>query len=253
MKYQNIVKIHYFSDGCAAQYKNRLNFINLCHHKEDFGIEAEWHFFATSHGKNACDGIGGSIKRSLTKASLMRSISNQILNAVDVFNYCLEHLSANIAFFFVTDDEVKEIEGNLETRFVLANTVAGTRRYHRFVPQNTTELKVYETSYDTISYIKCITKDSYTKENLIVSVGNYVTCVYDNKLWVGLINDYEKEFDDFMINFLHPHGFSKQYKFPVIPDYCNVPKENILMVLKTPNLIGGSRISYSFDEKELQA
>lgn len=44
-------KIIYFSDGCAAQYKNRKNFINLVHHEQDFGMPADWHFFATSHGK----------------------------------------------------------------------------------------------------------------------------------------------------------------------------------------------------------
>ena len=31
-------KIVYFSDGAASQYKNRKNFVNLCHHQEDF-----WH------------------------------------------------------------------------------------------------------------------------------------------------------------------------------------------------------------------
>jgi hypothetical protein len=65
-------KILYFSDGCAGQYKNCKNFINLCHHKEDFGIEAEWNFFATSHGKGPCDGVGGTVKRLAAKASLQR-------------------------------------------------------------------------------------------------------------------------------------------------------------------------------------
>ena len=37
-------KIIYFSDGAASQYKNRKNFLNLCHHKDDFGVKAEWHF-----------------------------------------------------------------------------------------------------------------------------------------------------------------------------------------------------------------
>ena len=46
-----IDKILYFSDGSAAQYKNRKNLINLVFHKEDFGMPADWHFFATSHGK----------------------------------------------------------------------------------------------------------------------------------------------------------------------------------------------------------
>ena len=26
----------FFSDGAASQYKNRKNFLNLCHHKDDF-------------------------------------------------------------------------------------------------------------------------------------------------------------------------------------------------------------------------
>ena len=43
-------KILYFSDGAASQYKNRKNFLNLCHHEEDFGVKPEWHFLATSRG-----------------------------------------------------------------------------------------------------------------------------------------------------------------------------------------------------------
>ena len=37
--------IHYISDGCARQYKNHHNFINLCFHQEDVGLLAEWNFF----------------------------------------------------------------------------------------------------------------------------------------------------------------------------------------------------------------
>ena len=46
-KFPSVQKIHYFTDGCAGQYKNKNIFINLCHHKEDFGLAAEWNFFAT--------------------------------------------------------------------------------------------------------------------------------------------------------------------------------------------------------------
>lgn len=56
---ENISKICYFSDGAASQYKNKFNFMNHLKHEEDFGISAQWNFFATSHGKGACDGIGG--------------------------------------------------------------------------------------------------------------------------------------------------------------------------------------------------
>lgn len=42
-------------------------------HDEDFDMAAEWHFFATSHGKNACDEVGATIE--------------QILSAQDLFEF----------------------------------------------------------------------------------------------------------------------------------------------------------------------
>ena len=57
-----IEKVIYFSDGCSGQYKNHKNFTNLLHHYCNYALYAEWHFFAMSHVKNACDGIGGTVK-----------------------------------------------------------------------------------------------------------------------------------------------------------------------------------------------
>ena len=58
----NIKIIHYHSDDAPSQYKNK-GLVNLCHHRLDQGINAVWNFFATSHGKSACDGIGGTVKQ----------------------------------------------------------------------------------------------------------------------------------------------------------------------------------------------
>ena len=85
-------KVHYFSDGCPGQYKNQYNFINLCHHKEDSSLDCEWNFFAISHGKSACDGIGGTVKRLTAKASLQRPVDRQILNPREMFNFCTKSL-----------------------------------------------------------------------------------------------------------------------------------------------------------------
>ena len=82
-------KIIYFSDGAASQYKNRKNFVNLCNHETDFGVKAEWHFSATSHGKGACDGVGGTVKRLASRASLQKPYDQQIMNIQGiVFQYC---------------------------------------------------------------------------------------------------------------------------------------------------------------------
>jgi hypothetical protein len=53
--------VKYFSDGAASQYKNYKNLSNLCKQEQDFDLTADWNFFATSHGKSACDGIGGTV------------------------------------------------------------------------------------------------------------------------------------------------------------------------------------------------
>ena len=54
--------VTYFSDECAGQYKNCKNLYNLCHHRTDCNIDAKWVLFATSHGKQPCNGIGATVK-----------------------------------------------------------------------------------------------------------------------------------------------------------------------------------------------
>ena len=73
-------KIFYFYDGCAEQYKNHKNFINLCHHQQDFNMDAEWILFANSHGKSPCDSVGGFVKCDVAKCSLQRPLHDQILS-----------------------------------------------------------------------------------------------------------------------------------------------------------------------------
>ena len=63
----NVTKIYYVSVGCGGQYKNFKKFLNLCSHKENFSVEAEWIFFATSHRKSPCDEIGGVVKHHAAK------------------------------------------------------------------------------------------------------------------------------------------------------------------------------------------
>ena len=58
-----------------------------CQHKSAFGIHAKLVFFATSHGKQPCDSIGGTVKRLVANASLQRISTNQILNSRDMFTY----------------------------------------------------------------------------------------------------------------------------------------------------------------------
>ena len=97
--FPSIKRFEYFSDGCSGQYKNYKNFFNLTYHVQDFGLNASWSFFATSHGKSPCDGVGGMVKRALTQASLKRPTANQILSTEAAYEFCSNQVR-NVNFFF---------------------------------------------------------------------------------------------------------------------------------------------------------
>ena len=109
-------RIFYFSDGCAAQYKNRKNFVNLCHHEQDFGMPAEWHFFATSHGKGPCDGVGGSVKRLAARASLQTPLDNQIITPRQLFEFAKSEIE-KIHFYYAIVSEYEQEAIALNKRF----------------------------------------------------------------------------------------------------------------------------------------
>ena len=160
-------KIFYFSDGAAAQYKNRKNFANLAYHEEDYGVPAEWHFFATSHGKGPCvgiggknfanlayheedygvpaewhffatshgkgpcDGIGGTVKRLATKASLQRTLDCQIQTPHQLYEWAQDNI-AGVTTIFCPKGDTAEHETFLKARLEKSITVAGTQKLHAF-------------------------------------------------------------------------------------------------------------------------
>ena len=140
-------KIIYFSDGAASQHKNRKNFLNLCHHKADFGISAEWHFSATSHGKGACDGLGGTVKQLAARASLQRPYNDQIMTPRQLFEWASTSISS-AHFGYCSKDDYEREQHNLENRFRQSRTIPGTRKLHSFVPISNRKVKVsfYSTS-----------------------------------------------------------------------------------------------------------
>ena len=92
-----------------------------------------WKQSETSHGKSACDGIGGTVKRPATKASLKGPAHNQILTPLDLFSYCESDVTG-IKFFYRLSTS-KENVILLQDRYNAAQTVKGTRQLHRFMLQ----------------------------------------------------------------------------------------------------------------------
>lgn len=151
-------KIFYFSDGSSAQFKNKKNFANLCHHSEDFNCSAEWHFFATSHGKGPSDGLGGTVKREARRASLQRPFEDQITTPLHLYNWCQQTLH-NCNFAYLTEKDYEEEEKFLTDRFIGLRTIPGTQKQHSFIPISKTQLQAKIYSADS----KFVIENIYNK------------------------------------------------------------------------------------------
>lgn len=153
----SLKKIFYFSDGASAQYKNKKNFVNLAFHEDDFAIKAEWHFFATSHGKGPCDGLGGTIKRLAARASLT-NIDNPINTPTTFYQWVKQNVK-NINCEFFSTEQYNEQEKKLKERFTKAKMIPGTLGYHAFIPYQERQIKVHTTSFAADFSIKNVYKN----------------------------------------------------------------------------------------------
>ena len=218
-------KITYFSDGAASQYKNRKNFNNLCHHELDFGVKAEWHFSATSHGKGACDGLGGTVKRQAARASLQRPYHEQIMTPLQLYDWASSTLNA-INFTYCTTAQYSEVKDQLETRFSHSRTIPGTRQYHSYITVSSEIVAVRRFSRSTFYKEERVCKHDGELE--VETVSGYVTCMYNNNWWLAFVLDLDTENSKVKVTFLHPQGPARLYRYPTVPDVLTVPLDHIL-------------------------
>lgn len=173
-------KIEYYSDGCAGQYKNCTNFLYLCLHKEIFALQAEWVFFATSHGKSPCDGVGGALKREASKESLRRSSDKQILNVHDLYEFC-EKRQSNIQPILVLNTEIQQFRENIRTD---AQTLPGTRGFHHFTPLSGTMIGCKNYSFEETIKQRF---DLLSKTTYNWCINEYVSFLFNDDWHIGMI------------------------------------------------------------------
>ena len=209
-------KIVYWTDGAASQYKNKKNFANLCCHEQDFGLAAEWHFFASCHGKSACDGIGGTLKRLARLASLQRHSTNQITTPMELFIWAKDNV--DIKTFYVSSDEVISNQDLIKKRMDEATPVRGTRGFHSYIPLNlfqvsASPLSGLDSEFSTFDVLPNRSLFSFESCN----VNDYIACIYDEDgMWyVAKISEIDVVNQEYLVNFLSPDGesgFRKGFK-----------------------------------------
>jgi hypothetical protein len=65
-KHPDVTMAYIFSDGPSSQFKNKL-IVSILPTLDKI-VNIQWNYFATSHGKGAVDGIGGTMKRNIWNA-----------------------------------------------------------------------------------------------------------------------------------------------------------------------------------------
>lgn len=243
----NVKKIYYFSDGSAAQYKNRKNFTNLCFHKDDFDIDAEWHFSATAHGKGPCDGVGGTVKRLAARASLQRPYENQIQTPFQLYEWAIQNIFvAN--FEYVSQEEYIQTNKLLEDRLSKSVRIKGTQKLHAFIPipLSNSQIKVKIFSDSNVSTTE---KNTALQDRLKINeVSGYITIVYDNNWWLAYVLEKKESKEEVNVSFLHPAGPSTNFSYPRLQDILWLPVTHVLCKV---NPVTPTGRTYNLSEKEL--
>ena len=250
-----IKKIHYYSDGAASQYKNFKNFANLLHHRTDFNLHAEWHFFATSHGKSPCDGIGGVTKRMASRASLQAAYVNHIRTPENLFNFADREIS-NVKYFWVPTEKVMRFADfyKLGDRYKKYKSITGTRMFHHFSPKSSNSIIVKRFSEDRndqrIEIKMTVDEDELDELDFDdLNVDDYIACKYDANWYIGLITEFSREEGDFHVKFMQHSEKSRSFTWPTRLDTCWVPVRDVICKIPAPFIKGFSgRAMYKMND-----
>ena len=89
--------------------------------------------FIKGYGKSPCDGIGGTVKRLETRASLHKTIKDHILTPLQLFEFCTKN-THNIKSIYFTVNDWESENDLLNIRHQSVKTIPGTRKCNSFAP-----------------------------------------------------------------------------------------------------------------------
>ena len=240
-------------DGAASQFKQRYLFSNLHHWEQNTQTKMIWNFFATSHGKGAVDGIGGTVKRSVWR--FVRAGADAPLDAKS-YAKIAEQRNPNINISFITADEIqaKSIEMTEQWKSVIP--VPNTLKLHCIRPHGSKKLSVSTVSFGEIFNVigifemqneELLEGEISDDENhacvMQFSVGDWILASYDNTNFAGEILQIVNE--EFEVSVRHRSG--NFWKWPQREDNIFYNRKNIIKQLDPPQ-VAGSRGQFEFKE-----
>ena len=172
----------YFSDGAASQYNNFKKLVNLCHHRRDHDLDAEWHFLPLAKEN-----------RPVTKTSLQATVTNQVLTP----QHMLALAIAGIKYLYISKKDIAKNFQDFahEERYARCKTIPGTRSHHSFIPISETVLEMKRLSLDVVGnqfsfgfekHAPCCFQIVPIQNDAQFQPGHYIACNYDQQWYVWI-------------------------------------------------------------------
>lgn len=203
------------------------------YHESDFGMPCTWHFFATSHGKSACDGIGAVIKYQARRASLQRMSENFITNAKELFTFAKENING-INILWYDEQDIAKYNPGQQSRFENAPPVGGSRSHHCFLREGSNlvgrRISAGPNSIQ-IHYRQFNNASGHQASGITISSlkpGVHIAYAYEDQWYLGAVTETSDEHEDVKVNSLHPQGPATSFKYPERRDELWVPLANVL-------------------------
>ncbi len=248
----DVGSIHFWSDGCAAQFKSKFCFYFLAHcYPSDLHIT--WSFFESHHGKGPVDGIGGKVKSSvysdvkagqvvIQNAEQFAAHANVRVNKIDtLFVPASEIINSQPQI----PEKVPDVPGTRMVHFVerVINdinkpVVLNFYRQSQF-ESNDKDIpfrsQVYRTGDEVNDHDVPGTSGISSPPNEIDwVVGDWVKVVYDDEVFPGEVINLVDNHSQVQV-MVKSGGF---WKWPDVPDILWYTKENVIGKLPAPIPVG---------------
>lgn len=241
-KYSDLQNIHIFSDGAAQHFKQKYTLCNMTLQEK---VKCTWHFFASSHGKGAVDGIGGMLKHLIWCKERAGRVH---ISSAEDFAEAATLLMPTTNIIHFPQEKIEEVKPTLDEKWNNIQQIPSLRQFHCIESDGKYKIKCRLTSNDSeTSFVELRKQVSpsptqvclpETLEKSSLKAGDWVIVSYPLKKscrkFVGQIMDVQES--DFSIKYLRYNAKNNLFHWPANEDIDCVSFECIVAKLHEPDL-----------------
>ena len=157
-----------------------------------------------------------------------------------MFAFCRDNIHG-VHFHFVSNETIQEVDAALQQWFSECHTLKGIIDMFPY-PKNI--LAVHEVSSGprarAVSIVEALQIDIRD-----VAKGNYAACIYDKKVWYGIVNDISEEFGEV-------HAPQWPYEQVEVDDTCWIEESDILCTIGPSTCSLTSSRGYTLSRESLK-